>query len=588
MHNFDHKHKLAAFLSADVVGYSRLMANDEVDTVRMLTACRTEMIAAVNDFSGRVVDFVGDNMLAEFTSTIDAVQCGLNIQTSIAGLNEKIAVERRMYFRIGIHLGEVMINGEEIYGDGVNIASRLEGLAETGGICISEAVYVQVRNKMTLDYTDLGEQKVKNIPDPVHVYRLSQKSKSTATKQESIAKENILPLPDKPSLAILPFVNLSADPEQDYFADGLTIDLNIALVKIPGLFLISDVSMFSFKAKSVSIQDLGRQLGVGHVLEGGVQKAGDRVRITARLIETAIGRQIWAESYDREIVDLFDVQDEITEKIVTALDVELFSGESAIILRKTFRNTATLESYYRGWEALFGTTKEDIREAQEMFEETIRLEPDSPMGYALAAWSHWWAVFRGMSDDAELSLERAIGQARKAKDLNDITGLPHLMMAQIDLLKREYDRALIEVDQAVLARPNCDLSYAAKANILNYLGRPAEAIELAKYAIRLTPVYPFFYPVILATAYYLCGQYTEAIAEAEKILLGDRENLDALLILCCANSALGRMEQAEKTAAEIMKVKPAFAIQTYAESQPYKSPEILEQMIRELTSAGLS
>jgi len=583
------KRRLAALLSADVVGYSRLMAQDELETVRTLTAYRERVTGIVQASGGRVVDFIGDNMLAEFSSTLDAVECAVQIQKTIAEMNTTLAESRRMNFRIGIHLGDVMSDGKRIYGDGVNIAARLESLAEPGGISISDMVYKQVHTKSGLAYIDQGKHSLKNIPEPMRVYRVVTPDGTQAADAAptTLISRPLLPLPAKPSLAVLPFVNLSTDPQNDYFSDGLTIDIMTALVKIPGLFLISDISMFSYKSNPVSVQELGRQLGVSHVLEGGIRRAGDRIRISARLTEIASGRQIWADRFDRRMDDLFDIQDEITEEIVTAMDVELVSGEPGRTVRQTFKSSAALELYYRGWNALFASSKEEIITAQQMFEETIRLEPESPLGYALGAWAHWWAVFRDKSDNVELSLKRATELARAALELEDVTGLPHLMMAQVHLLKGEHEKALNESEQAVLARPSCDASYAIKAHILNYLGRPAEAIELARYAIRLTPVYPTFYPAVLAAAYYGSGQYDKAAAAAEEVLTSDRDNLDALLVLTGAKAALGQTDSARRVAHRVRRVKPDFTLDKFAASQPYKDPQTLEQVLSMLCKAGL-
>jgi TolB-like protein len=559
------KHRLAALLSADVVGYSRLMAQDEVATIRTLSAYRDKITAIVGENEGRVVDFVGDNMLAEFHSALDAVDCARNIQGALFLLNAKLDENRRMNFRIGINLGDILIDGDVIYGDGVNIAARLEGLAESGGICISESVFTQVHNKLELGFVDMGTQTLKNIPDPVRVYRVVAQKDETPSTETASQQQVKLPLPAKPSLAVLPFVNLSADSKQDYFSDGLTMDIMTALVRIPGLFLISEISMFSYKSQAPTVRELGHQLGVSHVLDGGVRKAGDRVRITARLIETASGRQVWAERYDRKIDDIFAVQDEITEKIVEAMDIKLVTGVMAPTIRKIIQNPDALESYYRGWEAIFGSTKDDISEAQQLFED----------------------VDQRLSEDAAFSLQRAAELSRKAMDLGDFTGLPLLIMAQIHLLNREHDKALEAVENAVVVRPSCDLSFVAKAKILTYLGRPTEAIDLAKFALRLAPVSPPFFQTTLAAAYYGSGRYDEAIVAAREAVKSDQNNLDAFLILAGANAALYRKEEASKAASEVKRIKPDFRLQKYAETQPYKAPETRERVISMLQKAGL-
>ena len=584
-----YKHKLAAILNADVVGYSRLMAEDEVATVRTLSAYRDKIGTHVHENDGRVVDFTGDNTLAEFSSALNAVKCAMHIQSTLKGLNAKLDEHRQMHLRIGIDLGEILVDNDVIYGDGVNIASRLEGLAEPGGICISEIVYSQVHNKLEVGFIDAGTRALKNISTPVRVFRVVEQDPDPAPLQIGATPGQgiALPLPQKPSLAVLPFVNLSTDSNQDYFSDGLTMDIMTALVKIPGLFLISEISMFSYKSQAPSIAELTHQLGVSHVLDGGVRKEGDRIRITARLIETGSGRQVWAERYDRMIDDIFAVQDEITEKIVEAMDIKLVTGEMAPTIRKIIRDPDALEYYYRGWEALFGSTRDDIREAQQFFEETIRLEPDSSFGYAIAAWAYWWSVDTGLSDDVAAALDRAGKLVRKAKELGDFTGLSHLVKANIHLFNREHDKALEAAEKAVLARPSCDLSYVAKANILTYLDRPAEAIDLAKHAIRLAPVYPPFFLKTLAAAYYGSGRYAEATTSAREVLKGDKDDLDALLILAGANAALDRQEEASRAAAEVLRIKPDFTLNRYAETQPYRDPNKLEQVTRMLQIAGL-
>jgi adenylate cyclase len=584
------KRKLAAVISADVAGYSRLMADDEVATIRTLMACKAEMAALVTAGGGRVVDFVGDNMLAEFGSTLDAVDHAVKIQRALEKINHKLAGERRMQFRIGIHLGDVTETEERLFGDGVNIAARIEKHADPGGICVSEAVYAQVHNKLDLEFANLGQQTLKNIPDPVTIYRVAEPGHGPAgPPSEAGGDENAaLPLPGKPSLAVLPFVNLSADPEQDYFSNGLTLDIMAALVKIPGLFLITDTSLLTFKTLPVSIREISRQFGVNHVLDGGVRKIGNRIRITVRLIKADTGHQVWADQFDRRFEDLFAVEDEIIDEIVTALDVKLVTGKSARTLRKTIKNRDALEYFYRGWQNLFGSGLEHVKEARDMFEETIRLEPESPLGYALAAWSCYrMAELRWFTGDAGRSLEEATQLAQRALALKDLSGLPHLVMGQILLLKREYDSAVAEAEKAVFARPSCEVSYAAKANILLHLGQPEAAVTLARSAIRHSPVYPAYYPAVLAAAYYGCERYEDAVKAAEVVLKTDPNHLDALLFLACAQARLGRLEAARQAAGQALRAMPDFTLKWFCATHPYRERETLDPLLEMLRKAGL-
>jgi adenylate cyclase len=583
-------HKLAAILSADVAGYSRLIAEDEVSAVRNLNAYRGEMATIVGHYPGRVVDFVGDNMLAEFSSAIDAVNCAIHIHRALKGHNDKLAPERRMDFRIGIHLGDIMVDGgNRIYGDGINIAARLETLAEPGGICISDLVYRQIRGKIKCQFVDVGEQNLKNIPDPVHVYRIVDTGAAPQhiAAAAKIVKRPTLRLPVKPSLTVLPFVNLNPEIASDHISDGLTLDIIAGLVQIPELMLISWVSIGNHNDVPISVQEIGRILGVNHVLDGGIRRFDDQLRITARLTETQAGRQLWAKRFDCKLDELFTVQDKIIEEIITALDVELVTGQVARILRQGFQNPGAIESYYRGWGALFRSSHADIYLARQMSEETIRLEPDSPLGYSLAAFSHLWAVSQNAADDVASALDKAAELALHAIQLKDATGLPDLVMAHIHLLKREHDEALAASERSVMVRPNCHASHVVKANILNYISRFDEATDLANYAIRLYPVYPAFYSTILANAYYGSNRHEEAIASAAVSLSIDPDSLDALIVMVGANAALNRMEEARGAAQEILKIKPGFSLKAYFNSQPYKNTQNVIKLVTVLNNAGL-
>ena len=583
--------KLAAILYADVAGYSRLTGEDEDATHRSLSEYLDLITAAIESNLGKVMHYAGDAVLAQFGAVLDALSSAVAIQNALETRNKTLTDDRKVQFRIGVNLGDVIEDRGDIYGDGVNVAARLEALAEPGGVCISDAVRTAIGNKLPFAYTFIGEQSVKNIAEPVRAYRVLEPGASPATSPGQVgtgAPASLQPL-GKPSLAVKPFTNISADPEQDYFADGLTVDIMIALVKIPGLFLIEEGSPGMRTSKQMTAQDLGRQLGVRYVLKGGVRRSGDRVRVNAELVEVATGRHLWAERFDRELRDLFAIQDEITEEIVTAMDVKLVGGESSRFVRKSIENPAARECLYRGEEALYdAATLADVREAQRLYEEVIRLEPTSSLGYAVAALAHWWEVSCGWSDAPDRAEERALELSRQALSMEDTSGYPYLIMAEVHLRRREYDQALAEASHACLARPSCEGSYALKAGVLNYLGRSPEAIDLARFAVRLAPLQPPMYPAILASAYHGCGRYEDAVASAEVSIALNENNLDPYLVLAAANAALGRADEARRAVEQVLRLKPEFKVEEFAESQPYKDGKDLEALLDQLRRAGLT
>ncbi|RJQ83933.1 MAG: hypothetical protein C4519_05950 [Desulfobacteraceae bacterium] len=586
----NYQRRLAALISADVAGYSRLMSDDEIATMRLMNLCRERVGALVAAASGRVVDFVGDNLLAEFPNTLSAVECAARIHEAARNINTDLPPARHLHFRIGIHIGDVMADGHGLYGDGVNIAARLEALAGPGSTCISDSVYKQIHGRQPYHFVDLGERRLKNISDRVHVYRVVDPAVDPHGSVEPagpLFKDAPLPRPAKPSLAVLPFVNLSASPDQDHLALGLTLDIQTALVLIPGLFVISESTMINFRTTLSSIQEIGRQFGVSHILEGGVRRAGDRLRITARLVEAESGRQIWAERYDRRMGDLFEVQDEITREITTAMDVQLVSGISGQTISKALKNPKAIECYYKGYGAMSNSLRPDFHLGIEMFEEVIRLEPEVFIGYAVLAYTHVMCVIQNRTCDRDHSLAQAAAMAHRALELKDDTGLSELVIAMVHLLQNEPEKALHAAEQAVLARPSCDSSYAVKASVLNYLGRPAEAVELARFAIRLSPVYPAFFADILAAAYCGCRRFEEAIEAAEIGLESNPDDFDALVISAIAYAGLERMNQARHFARTIVGLKPGFSTHSFAHFYPYKDPGQLEQMTELLKKAGV-
>jgi len=585
-----HRH-LAALISADVVGYSRLIADDEIGTIRALTTCRDKITAVVKQYGGRLVDFVGDNMLAECASALAAVQCAEAIHRCLHTLNHGLPAPRHLQFRIGIHLGDVTTDGDRLYGEGVNIAARLESLAEPGGICISDMVYRQIQGKLDLAFADMGTTVLKNIPEPVKTYQCVRASNQrlAATRQsDPPAPAYRLPLPAKPSLAVLPFVNLDMDQNQEHFSDGLTMDIITALVQIPSLFLISDATTFALKIAPITIPAIGRQLGVRYVLEGGVRRAGKRLRVSARLSETEKGQPVWAHNFDRLLGDIFAIQDEITAEIVMALDIKLVSGEPARLVRQRLKHPQALEYYYRGWHAMFSTAPEDIQLAQQMFEAMIQLEPEAALGYAIGAWAYWWGIFKNATAEKERDLHRLQALVEKAQTLGDETGLANLVMAHVHLRHNNHAQALAAAEQALLRRPNCDVSLAVKASILTYLGRSEEAVPLARLAIRLSPVYPSYYPTVLGYACYHCQRHREAQEAVAISLKANPADLDALVLSTAIQVATGAQAQARQTAQQIGALHPAFSPAAFATRHPYRDPKHLDKILVALQHAGLT
>jgi class 3 adenylate cyclase/tetratricopeptide (TPR) repeat protein len=586
--------RLTAILVADVVGYSRLMEADEAGTLRAIKQHRRDVIdPAIADHKGRVVKLMGDGVLAEFVSAADAVNCATKIQQQTAEGNADLAAERRIELRIGINLGDVIVEGEDIYGDGVNVAARLEGLAEPGGICLSGSVYDTTDKKLTIRCEFLGEQLVKNLSKPVRCYRVLWNGPTSGSAQRRTRPSPVSAFrpASEPTLAVKPFEPLGSDAEGDDFADCLSNGILAALTRLPGLTLIQDESPSLQDSKHMSLQELGHRFDVRYLLKGQVRKFGPRIRVNTELLEVSTGRVLWADKLDRELQDLgdfFAIQDDITEEIVAALDVKLLSGEGARIARKVLKNPAALESLYNGERLLWkATNKLELQEAQRLLEEIIWLEPRASIGYAEAALAHWAAALFGLSDDPAQSLDDAVELARQAIALDDVTGYPHMILAHAHLRERQFEEAKSEASRAVSARPSCPASFAMKADVLNYLGESGEAIEHAQHAVRLSPIHPQIFPAVLASAYHSAGRYEDAIEAAQGAIELDPTKIEPYLIVTACAVVLGQLEKAQRTAQEVLALKPEFSLEVFAVSQPYKDQEHLDRLVDQLRAAGL-
>ena len=572
--------KLAAILAADMVGYSRLIGADEEGTIARQKAHRAELIdPTIAEYRGRIVKLMGDGALVEFPSVVDAVKCAVAVQNGMAEREADVSEERRIQFRIGINLGDIVIDGDDILGDGVNIASRLEGLAEPGGICVSAKVFEEVGNKLDVGFEDLGPQDVKNIAAPVHAYRVTldgvQATPSTAP----------LPLPDKPSIAVLPFDNMSGDPEQEYFSDGITEDLITNLSKISGLFVIARNSTFVYKGQPTDVRRVADDLGVRYVLEGSVRKAGNRVRITAQLIDPPTGYHLWAERYDRDLTDIFALQDEITDKIVTALEVKLTESEQEKEARRYTDNLEAYDYFLRGREQ-FLTTNETNAQAREMFERAIELDPSFAAAYAILSYTHFRDWFNQWSEGPQ-ALERAFEAAQKAVALDDSLPLARAYLAWVYVMKKQHEAAIAEANRAIELDPNFSEGYARLGAILTLSGRPEESVSLLEKAMRLDPHYPPTHLFFLGHAYYALGKYEEAIVALQRSLTRAPTSITPHRTLAVIFSELGRMEEARAEVAEMLKISPHVSLGGQKERIPFKDQAVLARYLDGLRKAGL-
>ncbi len=623
----DFKRKLTAILSADAEGYSRLMAEDEEATVRTITAYREVITGVVQKHKGRVVDSPGDNILAEFASVIDAVSSAVEIQDELRIRNAELPEDRRMEFRIGVNLGDVIHEEERIYGDGVNVAARVESLAEAGGICVSGTVFDQIESKLPLGYEYLGEQSVKNIPKPVRIYKALMdpevvgkvigEQRAEPRRGQKVAlvvvtalllivgglliwrtafppvqvasvEKMAFPLPDKPSIAVLPFSNLSGDPEQDYFSDGLTEEIISALGSVPKLFVIARNSTFTYKGKPVKVQQVAEELGVRYVLEGSVRKSGDKVRITAQLIDALDGHHLWAKRYDRNISDIFAVQDEITKKIITAMQVRLTEGEQ---IQAAARGTNNLEAYLKclqGNELANQINPESNALAMELAEEAIALDPEYAWAYYVLGRTHLVSVWVGTSKSPKQSIAKAMELFKKAIVLDDTFAEAHGNLGFLYSMIKQHDKAIAQAEKAVALNPNSAWAHFMVGKTLFFAARCEESIPEYKKAIRLNPIPPNNYLWSIGLSYAYTGQHEEAMHWCEKAVREKPNDLLARVMMTVVYSLSGRDEEARVQAAEVLRIQPKFTLKGFAKKLTYKREGDREKFLGALRKAGLT
>jgi adenylate cyclase len=606
--------RLAAILAADVAGYSRLMGADEVGTLQALKVHRKELVdPAIAAHRGRIVKTTGDGLLVEFASVIDAVGCAIAIQRAMVRRNEAVAADRRIVFRIGINVGDIIIDREDIFGDGVNVAARLETLCEPGGLCISRSANDQIRDKLSLAFADLGEQTMKNIARAVGVFGLAANDiallpeeelpqarsgptagakrtgrRRSATGDRGSRRTDVQPmmLGAKPSIAVLPFVNLSVDPGQEFFADGLAEDILTGLSRFRDLFVISRNSTFRYKGKAVDVRAVARDLGVQFVLEGSVRRADDKVRVTVQLIDADTDRHVWAERYDRRLEDIFAIQDDVTSSIIATLPgrVEVATRDRA--KRKAPDNLAAYECVLAGKLLHHRCSKSDNAEALGLLERAIMLDPDYAHAHAWKACTLGQSYVYSWCDDREATAAQVVKELRIALALDDNDSDVHRILAAVSLAAyHDHEKAVYHQERALGLNPNDDLIVVQQGEVLTWLGRPDEGIEWIQKAMRLNPYHPERFWSHLGRAYFTAKRYDEAIKAFQRINEADCTHF-AALAACYA--ALGDEAAAQAAAHEVLKREPTFSVGAHLATQHYKHESDLEHYRAALLRAGLS
>jgi adenylate cyclase len=577
--------RLTAILAADVVGYSRLMGKDEAGTLARLKALRRELIdPTIAEHKGRIVKTTGDGILIAFPSVVEAVACAVAVQREMARHNAETPADERIEFRVGINAGDVIVEEGDIYGDGVNVAARLEASAEPGAICVSRVVRDQVRDRLDCIFEDQGEQHLKNIARPVHVYRVRARDIAVPAAASAAA----LALPDKPSIAVLPFANMSSDPEQEFFADGIAEDVITALSRYPSLFVIARNSCFTYKGRAVDVKQVGRELGVRYVLEGSLRKSGNRVRVTAQLVEAETGNHVWAERYDRDLADIFALQDEITEKVTIAIAPAVADAERQRAMRKPPENLDAWAAYQRGIWHLDKMTVEDNRLAQRFFQQAIERDPNFAGGYVGLAYAHLWAgaVFATRSlTEAQTSAERLVRQA-VALDLANAEARSCLSFAL--LWRGDLEGARAEADRALALCPNLASAHGRKAHVLLYLGQPKEALATLETALRLDPCNSSmsWELLLIALAHYYCRGYQAAVEAARRVIRSYPDYPRSYIWLAAALGQLGRTEEAKEALDRAIAIAPASFDLYVRRGVPWRRPEDQAHMLDGLRKAG--
>lgn len=584
------RRRLTTILAADVVGYSRLMEQDETGTMALLRARRHEVLMPlVARHGGRVFKLMGDGVYIEFASVVNAVACAVELQSAMQAQNANLPAHRHVLLRIGINLGDVIVEGGDLYGDGVNVAARLEAVADPSGICISEDVYRNVRSKLRLDFEDMGAQKLKNIAEPVRAYRIKTGVAQPEMAGTLDATRSASARLTKPSIAVLPFANMSGDPEQEFFGDGISEDLITELSKFRSLFVISRDSSFSFKGQSISAKEVSARLGARYIVEGSVRRASDRLRITAQLIDASDDAHLWAERYDRQLEGIFDVQDEVVRAIVSAIEPQLLISERNRALRKPPESLDAWESYQRALWHTFRYKAEERDVTLSFYERAIALDPGFASAHAGLAYALYSYVLLGSSPDSAADIERALKAARMAVSLDDNDPFAHVALARAYLLIANHEAAMMASDRAILLNPSFALAHFGRAHSLWHAGRAREAIASHDEAMRLSPHDPMMwaYMASKAIALALMGELEEAILWSRRAQQQPNAAIFSHVGEICALGLLGRKEEAADAVERAKKVMPAVTVRHLDKVLPITHAPSREALLRGLRRAGL-
>ncbi len=627
--------KLTAILSADVKGYSTLMTDDEEATIQTITTYRSIMSGLIGKYQGRVVDSPGDNLLAEFKSAVNAVQCAVKIQKKLQKENEPLPDKRRMVFRIGINIGDIAQEGNRIYGDGVNRAARIEGISEPGGVCISRNVYDHVKEKLNFGYEYIGEHTVKNISDPVRVYKVLMDTKDAGKRikiepNPSVKKSRLkkwlkvmasiilillaalagfywkyiyLPAPDDfdfdgrmefnlpegPSIAVLPFVNMSKDPEQEYLCDGITENIILNMARSKALLVIARNSTFAYKNKFINAQQIGKELNAEYMIEGSIQKRDDRIRISVQLIDTDSGVHIWSESYDRTVKNFFKLQDEITLEVLKAVDIKLTSpwGRRSLIMD----GVADVDNYNKSVgkyiEYVMNPKKEGYASALESAKEILESNPEYLGKYDKLALVYYYGAFFSHCESSKICIFKAIETIKKSLSLDKTNAIPHMIMGWIFLGKKEYDNAMASFNKSIELDSLASVSYWSLGAAFNYADKPEQALESLKIAFRLDPIPPVMALNTVAQSYMMLEQYEEAIKILNRCVERQPDYWITYLFLASAYSLSGQEKNAKTMIIRLLNLVPDYSIKKYKKKALYKDPARIERIIKAFRKAGL-